>query len=50
MASHFHELKGQMNQLREKERAGLTKLTLDSNAAIKKLKQKSEKVCIHFLI
>lgn len=43
MLSHFQELKGQMNKLRETEREYLTKLTLDSNAAIKELKRKSDK-------
>lgn len=43
MSSHFHELKGQMNKLREGERERLTKLTLDSNAAIKELKRKTDK-------
>ena len=44
MAAHFHDLKGQMNKLREGERARLTKLTLESNAAIKELKRKAEQV------
>ena len=44
MIAHFQELKGQMNKLREAERERLTKLTLESNAAIKELKRKAEKV------
>ena len=44
MIAHFQELKGQMNKLREAERDRLTKLTLESNAAIKELKRKSDKV------
>jgi len=43
MLAHFQELKGQMNRLRENERERLTKLTLESNAAIKELKRKCEK-------
>merc|ERR1712002_101408 len=43
MQAHFQELKGQMNQLREKERERLTKLTLMSNESIKELKRKCEK-------
>lgn len=43
MTAHFQGLKGQMNKLREGERDRLTKLTLESNAAIKELKRKSEK-------
>ena len=44
MLAHFQELKGQMNKLRETERERLTKLTLESNAAIKELRKKSDKV------
>ena len=44
MLNHFQELKGQMNKLRELEREKLTKLTLESNAAIQDLKSKCEKV------
>lgn len=43
MLAHFQELKGQMNRLREIERERLTKLTLESNAAIKELKKKADK-------
>lgn len=43
MLAHFQELKGQMNKLRDLEREKLTKLTLESNSAIKELKRKSEK-------
>ena len=46
MVAHFQELKGQMNKLRENERDRLTKLTLESNGAIKELKRKTEKVPI----
>lgn len=40
---HFHNLKDEMNKFREQERARLTTLTLQSNAAIKELKRKKEK-------
>jgi len=43
MLAHFQELKGQMNKLRENERGRLTKLTLESNAAIKELTRQCEK-------
>ena len=46
MVAHFQELKGQMNKLRENERDRLTKLTLESNGAIKELKRNTEKVPI----
>ncbi|XP_022096316.1 coiled-coil domain-containing protein 65-like [Acanthaster planci] len=42
IAEHFHELKNQMNRFRDNERARLTKLTLDSNAAIKELQRKTD--------
>lgn len=44
MLSHFQELKGQMNKLREAARAELLTLTLQSNAAIKELKRVTDKV------
>ena len=44
MLAYFQELKGQMNKCREAERERLTKLTLESTAAIKELKRKSDKV------
>lgn len=44
MQKHFHELKHQMNRVRERERGKLTKLTLESDTAIKELKKKKEKV------
>lgn len=44
MLAYFQELKGQMNKLREAERERLTKLTLESNAAIKELKRRCDKV------
>nr|CAB3228657.1 coiled-coil domain-containing protein 65 [Phallusia mammillata] len=40
---HFQQLKSEMNQARERERSQLTTLTLQSNAAIKKLKQVQSK-------
>ncbi|XP_005090934.1 dynein regulatory complex subunit 2 isoform X1 [Aplysia californica] len=43
MQRHFHELKAEMNQVRDKERDKLTKLTLESNAAIKEIKRQKEK-------
>ncbi|CAH1801399.1 unnamed protein product [Owenia fusiformis] len=43
MQAHFQQLKGQMNKLREIEREKLTKLTLESNTAIKESKRKAEK-------
>lgn len=42
--SHFHTLKREMNICREAERSSLTKLTLQSDAAIKLLQKKSEMV------
>lgn len=46
MQRHFHELKAEMNQVRDKERDKLTKLTLESNAAIKEIKRQKEKASI----
>ena len=46
MLAHFQHLKSQMNKLRDGERDKLTKLTLESNSAIKELKRNIEKVCI----
>ncbi|XP_067650680.1 dynein regulatory complex subunit 2-like [Haliotis asinina] len=43
MLAHFQDLKAQMNKLRDAERDKLTKLTLESNAAIKELKRQKEK-------
>ncbi|RUS84822.1 hypothetical protein EGW08_007437 [Elysia chlorotica] len=43
MQRHFHELKAQMNQVRDSERDKLTKLTLESNSGIKELKRQKEK-------
>lgn len=48
MIAHFQELKGQMNKLREAEHDRLTKLTLESNASIKELKRKVDKVNLQF--
>lgn len=44
MQKHFQELKKQMNKIRDCEREKLTKLTLESCAAIKELKRQKEKV------
>ena len=44
MLVHFQELKAQMNKMRDGEREKLTKLTLESNNAIKSLKRRIEKV------
>ena len=46
MQRHFHELKAEMNCVRDKERDKLTKLTLESNAAIKEIKRQKEKVSL----
>lgn len=43
MQKHFQELKKQMNKIRDCEREKLTKLTLESCAAIKELKRQKEK-------
>ncbi|KAH9525692.1 Dynein regulatory complex subunit 2 [Bulinus truncatus] len=43
MQRHFHELKAQMNKVRENERDKLTKITLESNAAIKEITRQKEK-------
>ncbi|XP_078680294.1 dynein regulatory complex subunit 2-like [Branchiostoma floridae x Branchiostoma belcheri] len=40
---HFHALKDRMNSMRDQERARLTKLTLQSNSAIKELQRVHEK-------
>lgn len=45
MLAHFQHLKGQMNRLREIEREKLTKLTLQSNAAIKV--NKKQNICFY---
>lgn len=50
MSGHFHELKGQMNHMREGERARLTKLTLESNQTLKALKKCAEKVCVYIYL
>ena len=44
MQSHLRELKSQMNEMHEIERQRLAKLTIESNAALKELKKKIEKV------
>jgi hypothetical protein len=44
MLHHFQDLKSQMNCIRDCEREKLTKLTLESTAAIKELKRQKEKV------
>lgn len=43
MLAHFQELKAQMNKVRDVEREKLTKVTLESNAAIKELKRQKDK-------
>ncbi|XP_076473124.1 dynein regulatory complex subunit 2-like [Babylonia areolata] len=43
MLAHFQELKAQMNKIRDCEREKLTKLTLESNAAMKELRRQKEK-------
>ena len=50
MAGHFHDLKGQMNKLREKERENLTKLTIQSNECLKELKRKADRVISTLLL
>ncbi|KAK3591488.1 hypothetical protein CHS0354_031595 [Potamilus streckersoni] len=47
MLAHFQELKAQMNKMRDAERDKLTKMTLESNAALKeltRLKDKGEQI------
>jgi hypothetical protein len=44
MLKHFQELKAQMNKVREAERDKLTKVTLESNSAIKEVKRQNDKV------
>ncbi|XP_061198253.1 dynein regulatory complex subunit 2-like [Saccostrea echinata] len=44
MLAHFQHLKSQMNKMRDGERDKLTKLTLESNSAIKELKRRIEKL------
>ena len=44
MLAHFQDLKAQMNKVRDAERDKLTKVTLESNAAIKELKRQNGKV------
>lgn len=44
MLSHLQDLKAEMNKLRDGERAKLTKMTIESNGAIKALKSKVQKV------
>ena len=44
--AHFHELKQEMNISREAERNSLTTLTLQSDAAMKELQKKKEKVLL----
>lgn len=46
MLAHLQDLKAEMNKLREGERAKLTKMTVESNAAIKTMKSKVEKVSL----
>jgi hypothetical protein len=49
MLAHFQHLKSQMNKMRDGERDKLTKLTLESNSAIKEIKRRIEKVSIHLI-
>ncbi|WAR03826.1 DRC2-like protein [Mya arenaria] len=44
MLAHFQLMKAEMNKVRENERDKLTKVTLESNAAIKEVKRQKEKV------
>lgn len=44
LLTHFHTLKQEMNVCRESERNALTTLTLQSDAAIKQLERKKDKV------
>lgn len=44
MLAHLQDLKAEMNKLRDGERAKLTKMTVESNTAIKTMKSKVEKV------
>ena len=44
MLTHYHTLKQEMNACREAERNSLTKLTLQSDVAIKELERKKDKV------
>ncbi|KAK3085108.1 hypothetical protein FSP39_024493 [Pinctada imbricata] len=44
MLTHFQQLKAQMNKMRDGEREKLTKLTLESNNAIKSLNRRIEKL------
>ncbi|XP_048752355.1 dynein regulatory complex subunit 2-like [Ostrea edulis] len=44
MLAHFQHLKSQMNKMRDGERDKLTKLTLESNSAIKEIKRRIEKL------
>lgn len=46
MLAHLQDLKAEMNKLREGERAKLTKMTIESNTAIKTMKSKVEKVSL----
>lgn len=46
MLAHLQDLKAEMNKLRDGERAKLTKMTVESNTAIKTMKAKVEKVCL----
>lgn len=46
MLAHLQDLKTEMNKLREGERAKLTKMTVESNTAIKTMKSKVEKVSL----
>ncbi|KAH3890956.1 dynein regulatory complex subunit 2-like [Dreissena polymorpha] len=44
MLAHFQQMKAEMNKVRENERDKLTKVTLESNAAIKEVQRQKNKV------
>ena len=48
LQSHFHTLKREMVSCRELERSNLTTLTLQSDAAIKELQRKKDRVSLPF--
>lgn len=44
MSKHFHDLKAQMKIMQDNMRKKLTKLTVETDAALKMLTEKDEKV------
>ena len=42
MSAHFHDLKGQMNRMREKSHRNLTTLTLQSTTCLNELRKRAE--------